>query len=260
MLDDKSLLELCLKITGAFESGVPSYTTVTGNFDGMGLSCGVLQWNAGQGTLQTLVQNIGQTTGWDKAQSFFHSDIHHFAVLRSKEAVQWCLDHYIQTGNTNVDPAAKACWQAFLTQPEAVAAQVQMATNGALARAKALAAKFCPTATESTRVLAFFFDLVTQSGGMENQRGKVDPLPAGQTPDVSDVLTYTAANHQTVASLWTGASAADDLAKLLLYYAYRRSLLSNAQYVWDALSRRGSIACRTGIVHGATVNFTGLLD
>jgi hypothetical protein len=220
----------------------------------------VLQWNAGQGTLQTLVQNIGQAAGWDKAQSFFRSDIHHFAVLRPKEAIQWCLDHYIQSGGTNIDPAAKACWQTFLAQPESIAAQVQMAKNGVLARAKTLAAKFCPASPENTRVLAFFFDLVTQSGGMENQRGKVDPLPTGQIPDVADALAYAAASHQAVASLWAAATASDDLAKLLLYYAYRRSLLSSQQYIWDALSRRGSIACRTGMVHGAAVNFTSLLE
>jgi hypothetical protein len=51
-MDDKGLLELCLKISGSFENGAPDYHGVTGNFDGQGISVGVLQWNAGQGSLQ----------------------------------------------------------------------------------------------------------------------------------------------------------------------------------------------------------------
>lgn len=44
MLDNKSLLELCLKVSGGFENGAgASYTTVTGNEDSMGTSAGILQ-------------------------------------------------------------------------------------------------------------------------------------------------------------------------------------------------------------------------
>lgn len=260
MLDDKALLELCVSISGAFENGTPSYTAVTGNFDGQGLSCGVLQWAAGQGSLGRLVQTIGQKMGWAKAQTFFKSDIHHFAVLQPREAVQWCLDHYIQEGNTNVDPGAKQCWVNFLSQPESIASQVELATNGQLSRAKILAAKFCPDFPDRTRVMSFFFDLVTQSGGMENKSGHVDPWPSGSVPSVGEALAFTRIKHPNVADMWTPVTDNDDLSKLLLYYAYRRSLLSNPLYVWDALSRRGAIGCRLGVVHGTQVNFVGKLD
>jgi hypothetical protein len=259
MLDYKSLLELCVQVSGSFENaGGASYTTITGNFDGQGLSVGVLQWNAGQGTLQTLLQNIGARMGWDKAQTFFSSDIHHLAVLAPADAIQFCLDHYIENGTTKVDPGALAKWQTFLNQPESIAAQVEIATNGPLMRAEALVAKFCPDYTDRVRPYAFFFDLVTQSGGMQNKRGHVDPYSG--TPDMTGVLAYTMQNHAPVASMWTSVVSGDDLAKLLLYYAYMRSMLSDPQYVWDALSRRGAIACRTGIVHGAKIDFTTLLD
>ena len=97
------MLELCLRISGGFESGGgASYTAVTGNFDGMGLSCGVLQWCAGQGSLQTLVKAIGASMGWDKAKSFFSSDIQQFSQLGPAAAIQWCLDKYIVSGGTAV--------------------------------------------------------------------------------------------------------------------------------------------------------------
>jgi hypothetical protein len=260
MLDDKSLLDLCLSITGIFENGTPSYSALTGNFDGMGLSAGILQWNAGQGSLQTLLLNIGERMGWDKAQSFFKSDIHHLALLPPADAVAFCLDHYVMTGGTKLDPGAEARWREFLGQPESIDAQTEMAINSVLLRAKALVGKFCPGYTERTRAVAFFFDLVTQSGGMQNARGHVDPLPPGINPNYQPAIDLAVAHNMKCAGIWEVAVAGDDLAQLLLHYTFLRSSLSKPEYVWDALSRRGSIACRGGVVHGVTLNFTSKLD
>lgn len=259
MLDDKSLLELCLQVTGRFEARgtSASYTDLAGNFDGQGLSAGILQWNAGQGTLQTLLQRIGLKMGWDKAQTFFRSDIHHLAVLRPAEAIQFCLQHYIADGSKNVAPAAVAAWKAFLGQPESIAAQVELATEGTLGRAKALVNKFCPGYLDRTRPYAFFFDLVTQSGGMQNSRGHVDPT---DSPDWQAALNYAVQNHPTCGALWQSVLPTDPLAQLLVHYAFQRSLLSNPQYIWDACSRRGTIACRTGVVHEARIELAGILD
>lgn len=257
-MDDKTLLELCVQISGAFENGSPSYSALAGNFDGMGLSAGILQWNAGQGSLQNLVQRIGIQMGWPKVQSFFKSDIHHFSVLHPAEGIQWCLDHYIEAGTKNVDPSARQCWVNFLSQPESIAAQVEIATNSVLSRAKVLAAQYCPDYPNSTRATAFFFDLVTQSGGMENKKGKVDPLASGTMIDTSDILNYAHTKDLKCAGIWEAELQNDPKASLLLYYAYRRSLLSNPLYVWDACSRRGSIACRGGHVHGVVVSFSNL--
>jgi hypothetical protein len=60
--------------------------------------------------------------------------------------------------------------------------------------------------------------------------------------------------------MWDAASSDDALAQLLLHYAYQRSILSKPEYIWDALSRRGAIACRVGIVHGMHLDFTSQLD
>jgi hypothetical protein len=260
-MGDQDLLETCVRVSGAFENGGgASYAAVSGNFDGQGLSAGILQWNAGQGSLQPLLQSIGTRMGWDKAQSFFKSDIHHFALLKPHEAVQWCLDHFIAVGSKEIDPAAKQCWVAFLSQPESVAAQIQIATDGILKRAKILSAKFCPDYLGSTRVLAFFFDLVTQSGGMQNRVGSVLPLPSGQAVEVGDVLAYAHLQNPKCAALWDTAVTGDPKAQLLLHYAFERSKLSNPLYIWDTCSRRGSIACRSGYVHDSLINLYQILD
>jgi|SRR5208282_2254122 len=261
-MDDKSLLELCLSVSGKFESATgPGYTSVSGNFDGMGMSCGILQWNAGQGTLQALVRAIGAAMGWDRAKTFFSSDIQAFSALPAgAPAVQWCLAHYIEAGTKNVDPGAKAKWQAFLGQPESVAAQVQIASSGVLGHAKREVAAYCPDYQDRSRPYAFFFDLVTQEGGMSVGHQTVPPVPSGQTPDVADALAFASANDGLCALDWKTATDSDDLAKLLLHYAYSRSMLANPQYQWDTCSRRGTIACRSGVVHEGKIDLTGVLD
>jgi hypothetical protein len=59
---------------------------------------------------------------------------------------------------------------------------------------------------------------------------------------------------------WKTNSSSDQLAQLLLHYAYARSMFANPQFQWDTLSRRGTIACRGGVVHEATLDFTSILD
>ncbi len=262
MLDDKSLLELCLKVSGGFESGTgPSYTSLTGNFDGQGMSAGILQWNAGQGTLQQLVKNIAANMGgWDKPQTFFSSSIQQFAQTNGPQGVAWVLDHYIVSGGKDVEPGAKARWVNFLVQPESVAAQVAMASAGVLGHAKREVAAYAPGYADCSRPYVFFFDLVTQEGGMTAGHHTVPPIPAGQTPDVTDALAFAAQNSIRCHDLWASVAASDSEAALLLHYAYSRAMLANPTYAWDACSRRGTIACRKGVVHEALLDFTPILD
>lgn len=260
-MDDKSLLELCLSISGKFEArGAASYTNVAGNFDGQGISCGILQWNAGQGTLQTLVKNIAALTGWDKAKSFFSSDISQFANLNGPAGIQWCTDHYLTTGTTQIDIGAKQRWMNFLSQPESIQAQVELATRGVLGHAKREVAAYTPDYVGANRPYVFFFDLVTQEGGMTVGQHTVPPVPVGTLPSVTDALAFAQANNATCASIWTANSSGDNLAQLLLHYAYARSMFANAQFQWDTCARRGSIACRGGVVHQAKLDFTQILD
>jgi hypothetical protein len=262
VLDDKSLLELCLHVSGGFENGQgASYTSLTGNFDGQGMSAGVLQWNAGQGTLQQLVKNIAASMGWDKAQSFFGSSIQQFASTNGVSGVQWCLDHYIVAGGKNIDPAAAQRWRNFLSQPESIAAQVAMASAGVLGHAKREVAAYAPDYAANNRPYVFFFDLLVQQGGMSVHGHTVPPVPAGTTPDTTDVMTFAEANDPKCADLWENViTGGDNEAALLAHYAYARAILANPQFQWDACARRGTIACRQGIVHAAHLDFTTVLD
>lgn len=49
-----------VKVTCGFENAGDPYRGVTGNFDGQGISCGAMQWNLGQGSLQPMIRAVGK--------------------------------------------------------------------------------------------------------------------------------------------------------------------------------------------------------
>ena len=58
---NEDLAARCLAITASFETGVGApdcFCGISGDFDGQGISFGVLQWNFGQGSLQPLLREI----------------------------------------------------------------------------------------------------------------------------------------------------------------------------------------------------------
>ena len=267
MLDDTQLLELCLQVTGSFEAGSLNYSAVAGNFDGNGISCGCMQWNAGQGTLQTLLQNIAAKNagGWTWVQSFFRSDIHAFAMMNSADAIEFAKDHYIMNGSTAVAPAAETCWKNLLGQPDSIAVQQEMAIKGPLSRAKAFVLQYTPSFVDRVRPYAFFFDLVNQDGGMSKKvNGAWTTVPAVAPAGATSWSAALALASQTDAlcySEWAPIlNNGDPLSKYLMHYAWQRAQWVLPAYVWDTVSRRGTIACRVGRVHATPINLTQLLD
>jgi len=62
----QSLSRRCLALTGSFETGLMAphcFSCLTGDFDGQGISFGVLQWNFGQKSLQPLLKDMKSEHG-----------------------------------------------------------------------------------------------------------------------------------------------------------------------------------------------------
>ena len=66
----KSWVQTALKVTGHFEDSTDPLGGVSGDFDGMGISVGVLQWNIAMGSLQPLVKNLGRAAVVDTMPVF----------------------------------------------------------------------------------------------------------------------------------------------------------------------------------------------
>ncbi|MCW3117350.1 MAG: putative peptidoglycan-binding domain protein [Chitinophagaceae bacterium] len=96
----KPLLDRCLELTGAFETSLPPpgcYAKVSGDFDGQGISFGALQWNIGQGTLQSLFSKLDQRFSGLVDEVFHVNAAEWHAVMKKPRAEQLAWARSIQT-------------------------------------------------------------------------------------------------------------------------------------------------------------------
>ena len=160
---------------------------------------------------------------------------------------------------------AKALWQGFLELEECQEAQRALAQI-ILDKALNEAEHFLPWLPEiDLRTAAFFFDLRVQQGGMTKRRDdgslwSPEILDRPEDANYAQALDFASSRGKTkTAGAWASACTQDPLAQVLLHYAFARAAMARTEYVWDALSRRGTIACRVGSVHGAWMDLTQIL-
>jgi len=258
-------LDTCLTITSFFEGGTfkVNYSNITGNFDGQGLSVGTLQWAAGQGSLSKLLKTTLQYMSEDDANNYFKSYgdhvISNMASMSAQQCKNFCLANFIDVDN-KVKTLAVATWRDFLNDPGCVKAQRDLAENDVLKKAYDLVEQYYSQDTSNLRAIAFFFDVVTQSGSMSNSRGSVSPVTLQDDLHFTQAIDEARAQGKTwTADQWLNSVNSEDISKILLHYAYDRSRLSSPQWQWNALVRRGTLATRFGYVNGVKVDLTKYL-
>ena len=251
-------LEICLGISGRFEGGDggPRWDLISGNFDGMGVSVGCLQWNPGTGSIQKLINLTAGKMG-DTSQ---FNDIIALGRMAAAGGTFYAVSKWVGP-NKKVLPKARALWSEFLSTPECIEAQQELAQEK-LDKAIIEATKFMPFLSEiDQRTMAFFFDVRVQQGSLTKIiDGKLWAPDILQSPEEANWtravdMAAERGKRQTVAA-WSEIAPNDPLAQALLHYAYERAMKARAEYQWDTLSRRGSIACRKGGVHGVWFDFT----
>lgn len=264
------MLETCLGITGRFEGGHggPRYDLATGNFDGMGLSVGCLQWNPGTGSIQKLLKLIFEKLGGTPEG---YESIYEFSNMDIDTALPYVVENWINTTTEKgikgpLTDEAEAFWKGFLALDESVEAQKELAQR-ILDKALTEARRYLPWlgGQIDARTAAFFFDLRTQQGGMVKKQAngtfwspEVLATPADALPQAA-IEFAVGRGKGKVGQAWAQVIGQDQLAAVLLHYAFARASVARTEYVWDALSRRGTIACRVGSVHGAWVDLTQIL-
>jgi hypothetical protein len=257
-----------MKITPSFESQGDPYQAVSGDFDGMGISCGVLQWNIGSNSLQPMVKGAGNpavmaampTLGAKMWQACDGSVAQGLAIVRG-----W------QNGS-RLKPAAKAELAAFMGSP-AMRAQQDKKIDEVAARALAKAdgwARSAGRAGPDKREFVWFFDLTTQNGGLKDitfnhvkQFISVNGKKGAQDV-ICDFLAGQGGSSghgkdaKKNADLWRGKASGTKLELLVL--SYLRSGKSNPQWRHVVLNRKGSIAMSGGWVNSSKHDFSASLD
>jgi hypothetical protein len=246
-----------LKITGHFEDSNDPLGAVSGNFDGMGISLGVLQWNIGSNSLQPIVRAIGKASA-TSAMPKFGEDIWQacnttvtagLAIVRA-----WQPNNKLPKVVFN-ELKAYVRSQPFQDQQLRVARKVG---NTAWDTAVDWAAKQGRNAA-TKREFCWFYDVFTQNGGLKSLTPKkVQDFIDNHGADSADnlICDWLAARTDDVrgaidsrknAKLWRDAV---QQSKLSLFVAsFLRTAEANPLWQSDVMNRKGIIALGAGWSH-----------
>jgi hypothetical protein len=262
-------VKTALEVTGHFEDSANPLGAVTGDFDGMGISLGVLQWNIGSNSLQGMVKALGEDIVhrlmpaygaqlWQACNSTIHDGL---AVCRS-----W------QRG-AQLEPGVLHELKVFTSSDAFVEQQVHRVANvaaTAYSTAQTYAAKDPSFGTATRPLFCWFFDLFTQNGGLKGLGyGDVHAFIDRNGADgaLGVVCDWLASRPKGVtgyrdsnanATLWRTHLPASSLSLLLL--SYLRCQLSRIEYRADVMNRKGTVAVQRGWVHGQKQDLTALLS
>jgi hypothetical protein len=226
---NQPIAQRCLALTGAFETstGLPDcYCGLTGDFDGQGMSYGVLQWNIGQGTLQPLFSDM-LAAHRDIMANIFHDNLGAMMnMLASPRDAQLAFVRSIQDPNRHVvfEPW-KGLFQALGRTPEFQAIQTNHAE-----RIHQNALDLCGRYGVSTeRALALMFDICVQNGSISAATESIIRADFDAIPVSADPMVIEVARLQAIAN--------------------RRAEAASPRFVEDVRTRKLTIANGQGVVH-----------
>jgi hypothetical protein len=231
-------LDDAIKITGQFEG--QGYGQVTGDFDKMGMSVGILQWNFGQGSLQRiLLQTYRKRYGKIAKLGIFPDGmlVDALAEMTPERGLSFVRKRMLN--GTKVRPEWKSAWQEFLTTPQVMNLQ----REGCIAIATKAQVTMLAWGMNSRRAFCFFFDVVVQNGSMKSVKKT--------SPTVLEIHAIFEKADKKNRSAWVEPLRTATSEQLILVKAaYDRAKLSNPTYFQDVYSRKGTIALGRGFVHG----------
>jgi hypothetical protein len=233
-LINEDLARRCLALTGAFETGtgVPDcFCGISGDFDGQGISFGVLQWNFGQGSLQPLLQEM-ITQHEEIAQRVFGEHLEPLEAALKAGGEE--LMNFARSVQHPVKHVVYEPWRGFAKAlgrtPEFQQIQVKHA-SGMFQRALAMCREY---ELWSERAVALMFDIVTQNGSIK---------PVTKAQIRADIKMLAATLNEDEREV-----------RKLEIVANRRAEAANSRWVDDVRRRKLCIARGEGVVHGIAYN------
>lgn len=251
-------------ITPGFETSGDPFKGVSGDFDGMGISCGALQWNIGQGSLQPLVKAVGKpvvlaampTLGTQMWQACTDTIRQGLAIVR-----RW-------QNEAKLKPEARSELRALMGTRE-MRAQQQTRIDALADIAHGWANDWAMErdgTQASKRLFCWFFDVATQNGDLEgltpqavksfiamNQPDKVDDLICDFLATRSGTSGHVKDANKNGA-LWRDRAQADRLEILCMSYLRSKTAIPKWRHV--VLNRKGTIALGKGWVNSTLHDFS----
>ena len=251
-------------ITPGFEVSGDPYMGISGAFDGMGISCGALQWNIGSNSLQPMIKKVGKA---HVVAAMPHYGDQLWTACNTTISKGLAIVRAWQTKKT-LRPKAKAELRTLMGTAEMRAEQdtriaevARLAFNGAAAWVTGQAGQ-----QPSKRLFCWFFDLATQNGGLEGlTRSDVQKLIQQNKPDKADDLVCDFLDSRTGNSghvkdahrngeLWRDKTSDEKLEILVM--SYLRSKTAKPEWRHVVLNRKGTIAMGAGWVNSGKFDFS----
>ena len=229
-LHNDDLARRCLALTGAFEtgSGFPDcFCGISGDFDGQGISFGVLQWNLGQRSLQPLLSELIEKHPEVAKQTFGPYLEALEQVLQADQDEQMAFARSVQhpVKRTVFEPW-RGLAKALGRTPEFQAIQARHAADKF-----ELARRMCGEyGLWSERAIALMFDIVVQNGSITG--------------------IVRAQIHADTKTLRGDLGADEREVAVMEFVANRRAAAANPRWIDDVRSRKLCIARGEGTVHG----------
>lgn len=273
-MDINQYTKTALKVTSSFE-GNDGFATVTGNFDGQGLSAGALQWTVGMGTFQSIVNKTIQGNPGILSRLMPQTGAELQTLLQAplNEAVSIAAswdDGYRRVKEPYLSEL-KAFWGSVECITEQVLTAQKLANQAAVYANAWVQLRDEPNAPQDPTVqeFCFFFDVVVNNGSLRGLTYKdvVNFYAANGGPDAAhEVIINWCANASPNESqaidciknsqLWSQMlSTAPDSLKKLWVLGFLRAKMANAQFQALVLNRKGTLALGQGWVNNSLLSF-----
>jgi len=257
-----------VQITPGFEVSGDPYEGVSGDFDGMGVSCGALQWNIGKASLQPMVLVLPDA----RVKALMPTLGSEFLrACRASVPVGLAIVRGWQT-KAKLSRAAAAELKALMGSPE-MRAQQETRITAVADKAFAAAGRWAVAVgrpAPSKHEFLWFFDLTTQNGGLEGITADqvADFIHRNAAEGAGEVVCDFMAGlngtsghirdaHKN-ASLWRGDLK--PIALELLVLSYLRSGSASPKWRHVVLNRKGTIAAGRGWVNGSKYDLSHLIS
>ncbi len=220
----------CLALTGSFETATAPpecFAGLSGDFDGQGMSFGVLQWNLGQGSLQPLLSEMNRTQP-ALARRIFDTHYPEFRALLGAERddqLAWARSIQVPRTFKLMEPW-RGMFKTLGRTAEFQNVQLKYAQR-LFQEARAMCQTF---GVWSERAVALMFDIKVQNGSIN--------------------LLVQAQIQRDLAALAPSLTGDDLEVARLRIIANRRAEASKPQWVEDVRERKLTIANGAGSVHG----------
>ena len=237
-LFNQALIRKCLALTGTFETGKAApecFCGLSGDFDGQGMSFGVLQWNFGQGSLQPLLHDMLTEHGPVMHEIFGpHFDAFQSALTSTSK------DELLEFVRSVQHPVNHKVYEPWAGYAKALGrtAEFQEIQARHARQVYDRAIKMCQEyGLWSERAVALMFDICTQNGSIN------------------------AVTRQRIQSEFKSLDQSQPKEALeqhkLEIVANRRAEVCNPRWVDDVRSRKLCIARGGGNVHGIAFDLEG---